>query len=50
VIGQRMQADRCAPLEQQLTWLEQAGYEDVDCVYRSFRFAVCGGWKPGRRV
>jgi tRNA (cmo5U34)-methyltransferase len=43
---QRMSHDRCAPMADQLAWLVQAGFSDVDCFYRSFRFAVFGGWKP----
>jgi tRNA (cmo5U34)-methyltransferase len=43
---ERMSHDRCATLADQLTWLSQTGYEDVECFYRSFRFAVFGGWKP----
>jgi tRNA (cmo5U34)-methyltransferase len=42
----RMSYDRCATVADQIAWLEQAGYEDSDCFFRSFRFAVFGGWKP----
>jgi len=37
--------DRCATLSDQLGWLDEAGFEDVECFFRSFRFAVFGGWK-----
>lgn len=43
---ERMKYDRCATVSDQLLWLEQSGYEDVECFFRSFRFAVFGGWKP----
>ncbi len=43
---ERMSHDRCAPVAHQLDWLRDAGLQDVDCFYRSFRFAVFGGWKP----
>lgn len=42
----RMSHDRCATLTHQIAWLDQAGYEDAECFFRSFRFAVFGGWKP----
>jgi tRNA (cmo5U34)-methyltransferase len=43
---ERMSYDRCATVADQITWLEQAGYEDAECFFRSFRFAVFGGWRP----
>lgn len=42
---QRMGIDQCATVPNQLTWLEQAGFVDVECFFRWFRFAVFGGWK-----
>jgi tRNA (cmo5U34)-methyltransferase len=42
----RMSFDRCTTLGDQLAWLDQAGYTDVECFFRSFRFAVFGGWNP----
>lgn len=42
----RMTYDRLAPLETQLNWLESAGFQDVDCYYKSFSFAVYGGSRP----
>jgi tRNA (cmo5U34)-methyltransferase len=43
---ERMSYDRCATASDQIQWLDDLGFEDVDCFYRSFRFAVFGGWKP----
>ena len=43
---ERMSYDRCATVGDQLAWLNQAGYTDVECFFRSFRFAVFGGWRP----
>ncbi|HZR19925.1 MAG TPA: class I SAM-dependent methyltransferase [Verrucomicrobiae bacterium] len=42
---ERMRIDRCATVADQLNWLTQAGFADVDCFFRWFRFAVFGGWK-----
>jgi tRNA (cmo5U34)-methyltransferase len=42
----RMSHDRCTTLAVQLSWLEEAGFADVDCFFRWFLFAVFGGWKP----
>ncbi len=39
----RMEFDRCATLEDQLQWMRAAGFEDVDCSFRSGRFAVLSG-------
>jgi len=38
------------PLTTQISWLEEAGFEGVDCFYKRGRFAVYGGYKPGGRV
>jgi tRNA (cmo5U34)-methyltransferase len=43
---ERMSYDKCATVADQIAWLEQAGYEDSECFFRSFRFAVFGGWRP----
>ncbi len=43
---QRMTHDRCATVGEQLGWLEDSGFQDVECFFRWFRFAVFGGWKP----
>jgi tRNA (cmo5U34)-methyltransferase len=39
----RMEYDRMATLDEQLRWLEAAGFHDVDCWYKKFSFAVFGG-------
>lgn len=41
----RMSADRLAPLEDQLAWLREAGFQDVDCWYRDGMFAVYAGYR-----
>ncbi|MFN8496111.1 MAG: methyltransferase domain-containing protein [Caldilineaceae bacterium] len=43
---ERMKADRTATLADQLTWLQAAGFEQVDCWYKHYRFAVYAGVKP----
>lgn len=43
---ERMKQDRCTTVTEHLAWLTDAGYDDIECFYRSFRFAVFGGWKP----
>lgn len=42
----RMALDRTAPTEAQCAWLRAAGFVDVDCFFKSWRFAVFGGWRP----
>ncbi|MEH1770769.1 class I SAM-dependent methyltransferase [Nostoc sp.] len=42
----RMEYDRMATLDIQLTWLEAAGFQNVDCWYKNFSFAVFGGYRP----
>lgn len=42
----RMEYDRMATLDIQLSWLEAAGFQDVDCWYKNFSFAVFGGRRP----
>jgi tRNA (cmo5U34)-methyltransferase len=42
---ERMREDKNALLLDQLLWLTQAGFEDVDCWYKRFRFVVYGGTK-----
>lgn len=44
---QRMTHDRMATLSAQLAWLGDAGFVQVDCVYKNWSFAVFGGRKPG---
>ena len=47
VILERMSYDKTAALEAQLNWLRDAGFEDVDCFYRYYNFAVYAGRKVG---
>lgn len=42
----RMEYDRMATLDIQLCWLEAAGFQNVDCWYKNFSFAVFGGQRP----
>ncbi len=39
----RMAFDRLTTLEDQLAWLREAGFVDVDCHYRNYGFAVYAG-------
>lgn len=39
VLG-RMRHDQCATVEDQLTWLQDAGFEHRDCLFKDHRFAV----------
>ena len=42
---ERMKADRTAMLENQLTWLREVGFQQVECWFKEYRFAVCSGVK-----
>ena len=42
---ERMRADRTAPLLDQLRWLEESGFRDVDCAFKQSMFAVYAGFK-----
>jgi tRNA (cmo5U34)-methyltransferase len=42
----RMSMDLPAPVEDQCAWLRDAGFTDVDCFFKAWRFAVFGGWRP----
>ena len=44
----RMESDRMATLADQLRWLEQAGFSDVQRLYERRRFAVYSGRKAAR--
>jgi tRNA (cmo5U34)-methyltransferase len=46
LIYKRMTYDKTTPLEAQMRWLKKAGFEEVDCFYKYFNFAVYGGCKP----
>lgn len=40
---ERMKFDRAATLEEQLEWMRDAGFRDIDCAYKNLIFAVyCG--------
>jgi SAM-dependent methyltransferase len=40
---ERMKFDRCAPVEAHLRWLAEAGFAEVDCTFKAWRFAVIIG-------
>jgi tRNA (cmo5U34)-methyltransferase len=42
----RMRHDRCATVEDQLAWLREAGFADVDCLFKDHRFAVIVARRP----
>lgn len=42
---QRMEYARMTPLNTQLGWLEKASFQNVDCWYKNFSFAVFGGYR-----
>jgi len=44
---QRMRFDRCASVEDQLRWMREAGFENVDCSVKAWRFAVLSGRVAG---
>jgi tRNA (cmo5U34)-methyltransferase len=46
---ERMREDRSALLSDQLAWLVEAGFDDVDCWYKRFRFVVYGGVKKSEQ-
>lgn len=39
-------ANLLSPVEAQCAWLRDIGYQDVDCYFKSFEFAVFGGRRP----
>lgn len=39
-------ANALAPVEEQLGWLVDAGFSDVDCFFKYFELAVIGGRRP----
>lgn len=43
---ERRRIDRHAPLEFQLNALQEAGFAEVECVYKRFLFAVMVAWMP----
>lgn len=40
--------NRCLDVQTQLAWLEELGYEDVDCHWKWMELALLCGTKPGR--
>ena len=44
-IIERMQYDKPSSLSDQLQWLKEIGFQDVDCYYKYFNFAVYSGRK-----
>ena len=44
---ERMTHDHLSPLSDQLGWLEEAGFEDVDCLFKQYGFAVLCGRRGG---
>jgi tRNA (cmo5U34)-methyltransferase len=40
---ERMTHDRCSPVEDQLRWMREAGFVDVDCLVKDHNFAVLAG-------
>lgn len=42
---ERIREDQNAPLFDQLKWLSEIGFRDVDCWFKYYRFAVFGGRK-----
>ncbi|HZZ07049.1 MAG TPA: class I SAM-dependent methyltransferase [Candidatus Binataceae bacterium] len=43
---ERMLHDRCAPLGVQLEWMRAAGFAEIDCAFKQWRFAVYFGVRP----
>lgn len=44
---ERTKLDKMSTLEDQLDWLKESGFKDVDCVYKYFNFVVLYGRKHG---
>ena len=42
----RMADDHCSEVEEQLEWLRNAGFRNVDTYYKNLMFAVYGGNRP----
>lgn len=47
---ERMKEDKSATLASQLAWLQEAGLDPVDCIYKDHQFAVYGGYKPNEKI
>ncbi len=44
---QRMSHDRCATVEDHLSWLRAAGFADADCLFKQYCFAVLTARRNG---
>lgn len=44
---ERMSHDRCPPIENQLQWMHDTGFSEVDCSFKAWRFAVLSGRRQG---
>lgn len=44
---ERTKLDKMSTLEDQLNWLQESGFKDIDCVYKYFNFVVLYGRKNG---
>ncbi|MNZ85623.1 ubiquinone/menaquinone biosynthesis methyltransferase [compost metagenome] len=42
---ERRKMDINAPVQDQLGWLNEAGFTDADCIYKHYGFAVFAAWK-----
>lgn len=42
---ERTKLDKMSTLDNQLNWLQESGFKDVDCVYKYFNFVVLFGRK-----
>jgi tRNA (cmo5U34)-methyltransferase len=40
---ERMKADRCATLDDQLGWMREAGFAEVHCAYKQYMYVVYSG-------
>ncbi|RAK17351.1 tRNA (cmo5U34)-methyltransferase [Anoxybacillus vitaminiphilus] len=47
---ERTKLDKMSTLHDQLNWLKESGFEDVDCIYKYFNFVVLFGRKINRLV
>jgi tRNA (cmo5U34)-methyltransferase len=43
---ERMRHDRCATLADQLEWMREAGFTEIDCAFKQWRFVVYFGTRP----